>query len=285
MRLTKHHGLGNDFLVLLDPAGLAPGHRRTRSQPACDRHRGVGADGLIRVTAGEGGARPHDAPLQRRRRPSRDERQRDRAAWCRPRSSPASSRRPDVSVRTDAGRAPRGHRADGATASHRVTTDMGPAKVGEDEPEWLDDDIIRAVRVDIGNPHLVLHAADPDWDDDLVALGRAINESTPGGINVEVITPGPGDDELTMRVYERGVGITEACGTGACAAAAAAVAWELTGPDVVVHQPGGDARVTVGETTTLRGRGPPHRHHRLPVAVTHRENRRRPSGKDAAPWR
>ena len=56
---------------------------------------------------------------------------------------------------------------------------------------------------------------------DLVAARAAIDAS-PGGINVEVVAAGPGADELTMRVYERGVGITEACGTGACAAAAAA---------------------------------------------------------------
>jgi diaminopimelate epimerase len=128
---------------------------------------------------------------------------------------------------------------------------MGPVKVGDEEPEWLDDDIIRAVRVDVGNPHLVLHVPDPEWTADLEDLGRAVNESTPGGINVELVTPGPDDDEITMRVYERGVGLTEACGTGACAAAAAALAWDLTGPDVVVHQPGGDARVTVGDTATL----------------------------------
>ena len=66
-------------------------------------------------------------------------------------------------------------------------------------------------------------------DDDLVAHGRRVNDLVPGGINVELVMPGPRPGELTMQVYERGVGLTEACGTGACAVAAAAEHWELDG--------------------------------------------------------
>ena len=48
MRLSKHHGLGNDFLVVLDPTRRPPvGRRRWRARRLCDRHRGIGADGLI----------------------------------------------------------------------------------------------------------------------------------------------------------------------------------------------------------------------------------------------
>src|SRR5215831_3137041 len=53
MRLTKHHGLGNDFLVLLDLDGTRPVTGAT-ALALCDRHRGVGADGLVRVTARSG---------------------------------------------------------------------------------------------------------------------------------------------------------------------------------------------------------------------------------------
>ena len=55
MRLTKHHGLGNDFLVLLDLDGIHPVSPEL-AVALCDRRTGVGADGLIRVTAGTGGA-------------------------------------------------------------------------------------------------------------------------------------------------------------------------------------------------------------------------------------
>ncbi len=248
MQLTKHHGLGNDFLVMLDPGGLRP-VSALAVRHACDRHRGIGADGFIRATAGEGDA--HLTMNLFNADGGRAEMS-GNGIGCMVQAAVLAGlvAPPTVAVRTDAGRrlvqiAPNGER------SHRVTTDMGPAKVGEEEPEWVDDDIIRAVRVDVGNPHVVLHALDPDLAADVTELGRVINDSTPGGINVELIAPGPGAGELTMRVYERGVGRTEACGTGACAAAAAAVAWELTGPEVIVHQPGGDARVTVGDTAIL----------------------------------
>ena len=55
MRLTKHHGLGNDFLVLLDPDGLHP-VGPADAVALCDRRTGVGADGLLQVTAGRGDA-------------------------------------------------------------------------------------------------------------------------------------------------------------------------------------------------------------------------------------
>jgi diaminopimelate epimerase len=54
-----------------------------------------------------------------------------------------------------------------------------------------------------------------------------------------------------MRVYERGVGLTEACGTGACAVAAAADAWGLAPPAVRVHQPGGPVDIRIGSSVTM----------------------------------
>jgi diaminopimelate epimerase len=70
-----------------------------------------------------------------------------------------------------------------------------------------------------------------------------LEASDPAGINVEFVALGPGPDEITMRVWERGVGETQACGTGACAAAAALHHWGRVGPSVTVHQPGGPAAV------------------------------------------
>ena len=61
------------------------------------------------------------------------------------------------------------------------------------------------------------------------------------------------DDALRFRVWERGAGETLACGTGTCAAAAAAHAWGLVGTHVTVHNPGGDLDVEVGETMLLAG--------------------------------
>jgi diaminopimelate epimerase len=78
---------------------------------------------------------------------------------------------------------------------------------------------------------------------DLQALGEKVPH-----VNLEIIQPGPESNAITMRVHERGAGITKACGTGACAAADAALQWGLVPrsvPDVIVHMDGGSARVRV----------------------------------------
>ena len=66
MRLTKHHGLGNDFLVLLDLDGTRPVSPEDAAA-LCDRRTGLGADGLLRATAGTDGAAGHHGAAQRRR--------------------------------------------------------------------------------------------------------------------------------------------------------------------------------------------------------------------------
>jgi diaminopimelate epimerase len=84
---------------------------------------------------------------------------------------------------------------------------------------------------------------------DLVVAGAAVP-----GVNLEVIAAGPEPGAITMRVHERGVGITEACGTGAGIAAWAARDWGLADREVLVHMVGGDAEVTLdGDNVTLAG--------------------------------
>jgi diaminopimelate epimerase len=129
-----------------------------------------------------------------------------------------------------------GDRSDTAEAS----VDMGEPVLGPDQPQQSAGR--RARQVDMGNPHLVLLGPDPA-DVDVAGLGERLQEVHPGGINVEFISVGPGADELTLRVWERGVGETQACGTGSAAAAAAARSWGLVGPSVSVRNPGGTLRV------------------------------------------
>jgi diaminopimelate epimerase len=251
MRLTKHHGLANDFLVLVDLEGAQPVDVDL-VRHACDRHRGVGADGLLRATAGD---RDADVTMHLFNADGSRAEMSGNGIACLAQAVMLSGAvsGPAVRVRTDAGLRGIELTAGDGPRTHRFRTDMGAAKVGEEEPEWLDDDVVRAVRVDVGNPHLVLHVPDPGWRGDLDALGRAVNDAVLGGINVELMTPGPEADGITMVVYERGVGPTLACGTGACAVAAAAVAWDLAPARVNVHMPGGTAVVDVGDTVTLEG--------------------------------
>ncbi|HXW79105.1 MAG TPA: diaminopimelate epimerase, partial [Acidimicrobiales bacterium] len=99
--------------------------------------------------------------------------------------------------------------------------------------------------VDVGNPHLVVLGPDPNGID-VASLGPALSAEMgqgTGGVNVEFVALGPGRDQLTMRVWERGVGETLACGTGSVAAAAALHHWGRVGTKVTVNQPGGAAEV------------------------------------------
>jgi len=133
-----------------------------------------------------------------------------------------------------------------------ASVDMGEARLLDGDTDACNVSTGRR-RVDMGNPHVVLLGPDPAGID-VASIGSELERATPGGTNVEFIALGPGPDEITMRVWEGGVGETLACGTGACAAAAAVHAWGRTGPKVTVHQPGGAAVVDVsGPTVVLSG--------------------------------
>jgi diaminopimelate epimerase len=241
LTLSKHEGAGNDFLVLLDPADdvrLSSGEVRL----LCDRHKGIGADGLIRVTPG--GSRA-DVTMELRNADGGGA------------ATSGNGLRCLAQAVVDSGWID-GHLLRVATASGVVTVDyepgscpgtatasvgMGPVRLAG-EPELAAGQ--PAQRVDVGNPHLVVRAVDPAQLD-VVRLGAELCATEPGGINVEFIAPGPRPDELVLRVFERGVGETLACGSGSCAAAAVARAWGLVGRRVVVHNPGGPLEVDLGD--------------------------------------
>jgi diaminopimelate epimerase len=248
MRLTKHHGLGNDFLVLADPRGLRPADADL-ARAACDRHRGVGADGLLHLGPGTAGA---DVTMVLFNADGSRAEMSGNGIGCLVQAAVLTglASPPVVTVRTDAGLRRVSIAPSEAPRTHRVTVDMGRAEGSfDDEPEWTGGDVLRATRISMGNPHLVLQAADPDLLDDrdwVADLGRRANAAIPGGVNVEVVAPEAGG-VLRMDVYERGVGLTLACGTGACAAAVAARRWELTGDHLRVRMVGGTTAIELAE--------------------------------------
>jgi diaminopimelate epimerase len=238
LTLTKHHGSGNDFLVLLDLAGRTP-LDAARARTLCDRRRGIGADGVLRVTAGTGDS---DVTMQLRNADGSEAELSGNGLRCLAQAVVDAGVVPGPEVRVSTRAGVRrvvvlGEEGPGLVT---VSVDMGDAKVGPDQPQDFPDRKARAV--DMGNPHLVLLGPDPAGID-VADLGPRIESVHPGGINVEFVALGPGDDTLTMRVWERGVGETHACGTGSCAAAAAAREWGLVGERVTVRQPGGDVVV------------------------------------------
>ena len=252
LTLTKHHGLGNDFLVLLDLKGEHAGlDTRKAATRLCDRRRGVGADGLIIGWPGTDGA---DVDMELRNADGGEAEMSGNGIRCLAQAmfEAGAIATDEVTILTTAGRRivrcvnrPR-------PGYMHLAVDMGEVRVLSDDPRWRTGSIKATAIVNAGNPHLVL--LDPDLDDvDLAVEGPRLEAAFSDGINVEWIWPGPGPDELTLRVWERGAGATQACGTGSCAAAAAAMAWGRVGRHVVVHNPGGDVTVDLGDTAILTG--------------------------------
>ncbi len=247
MHLTKHHGLGNDFLVLVDLDDEHP-IDADDAIAVCDRHRGVGADGLIRATrSGDRGFR-----MELRNEDGSRAEISGNGISCLAQALVRGGFATGgvVEIDTDAGPRTVEVVERRSATEHRMRVAMGSPTIGQNLSEWESDAVLRAVAVDVGNPHVVCHVPDPGADLDLVTLGEKMNASIPGGVNVELIRPG-GPGELTMTVYERGVGLTQACGSGAVAAAVAAHHWGLAPASVTVHQPGGPATVDVGDPVYL----------------------------------
>ncbi len=252
LRFTKHHGAGNDFLVLIDP-GATGSLPAELVQALCDRQFGVGADGVIQIVDGQGAA---DLGMILQNADGREAEMSGNGMRCLAQAAVLSAlvSPPEFTVATAAGvktvRYTEGHHIHMAEAS----VDLGAVVIGEDQPQKFVDRRVRTV--DMGNPHLVMFG--PDLDVDVVGIGAHLQDVYPGGINVEFITSGDEPGTLHLRVYERGVGETQACGTGSAAAAAAARSWGLVDDEVEVRNPGGSLHVTLdGDSARLRG--PVHR--------------------------
>jgi len=250
LSLSKHEGAGNDFLVILDPTGdLRLDGADVRA--LCERHRGVGADGVIRVSPGRAGA---DLSMELRNADGGLAEMSGNGIRCLAQAAVDAGlvTPPVFSVATAAGTKTVTYLPGERPGRARASVDMGPVALGAEVPPPAG--VERARLVDVGNPHLVLLVDDAAALDgsvlDVAGVGARLEAGHPGGINVEWIAPGPGPDELVLRVWERGAGETLACGTGSCAAAAAARAWGLVGSRVAVHNPGGTLEVTLAADAT-----------------------------------
>jgi diaminopimelate epimerase len=246
LTLTKHHGLGNDFLVAFHPGvdDLPALARRL-----CDRRRGVGADGLLVAEATDGYAARmtlYNADGSRAEMSGNG---------IRCFAQALAQRRGDLSdqlILTDAG-----DRLVVLEATEDPATIMARVEMGDvsslDEPVgWaaLGCHPDRPVaHLSLGNPHSVV-GVDEVAVVDLGHLGSQVPH-----VNLEIVEPGPESNAITMRVHERGAGITEACGTGACAAAYAARSWGLVARgvgEVIVHMDGGTATVSFSDEAPER---------------------------------
>jgi len=275
-RLTKHHGLGNDFLVHLTDDAAAFSDRAAwieRAQRWCHRHHGVGADGLLLGFHGRGAGDGADLIMTLVNADGSLAEMSGNGIRCLAQAEALRRQEREVflSIGTDGGRrtVQVSPDPDGDPRTVAASVDMGPVHPGP-EPhgklqvtdEMLDDlggetglglDVIEAATFDVGNPHLVLLVPDASQVD-VARAGRLHQDLYPDGINVHYVSPTPHEaDTMTMYPWERGVGVTDACGTGATVVAYAANRWGLVGERVKVTMPGGVAEVEVGPTMTLHG--------------------------------
>jgi diaminopimelate epimerase len=267
VELAKLHATGNDFLVW-SRLGEDAGSREILGPQAaalCDRHRGVGADGLIVVQPGTHGA--DCSMLLFNADGGIAEMSGNGArclAWAAVHAGLGGSGR--LVVDTGGGRRTIDLDTDPNTgALCAATVDMGPvtfdpAAIPLDAPSPFDLEATfhgvtyRGDAAGMGNPHLVTFVDDVETAR-VTQHGPHLEHDGrfPNRTNVEFVAPGPEPDAVRMRVWERGVGETLSCGTGACAAAAVAHRRGLVGERVTVHVPGGDLLVSLGDTIRLGG--------------------------------
>ena len=277
VEFTKGHGTQNDFVVLPDPDAaldLSP----ARVAALCDRRRGLGADGVLRVVrwaklAGGTGSSGGGTSVDTVPEPEpgvewfMDYRNGDGsvAEMCGngvrvfARYLHERGWGPDEGLGSVGTRA--GVRTVSVTGSGRDTTvsvGMGPATLGARSRAGVRGVGFEGIAVDLGNPHLACVTTLELDTLDLTAPPTHDPELFPHGVNVEFVSPvvaGPGGDRVRMRVHERGVGETRSCGTGTVAAVVAALraAGRETG-EVAVQTSGGALRVTVEPgASTLHG--------------------------------
>ena len=262
IRLSKLHGAGNDFLVARAIEGVTPTDGAT-AQRLCDRHRGIGADGIITILSGTDGA---DCRMELRNADGSIAETSGNGirclAWVAHRAGLGDGER--LVVDTDAGRRELRLELDDTGDVAAATVDMGavtfePGEIPLQAPSAFDLEATfhgvtyQGDAAGVGNPHFVLFVDDP-------AAARVTqhgprletDERFPDRTNVEFVAVS-GPDELTMRVWERGAGETLSCGTGVCAAAATAHRRGLVGERVIVRVPGGVHEVELGDTVRLSG--------------------------------
>ena len=254
----KMHGLGNDFVVLDDrvrPMTLS----ESQVQAIADRRTGVGFDQLLVIEPAQGSG---DAFMTVRNADGGVVPSCGNGARCVAALVMDDLDKDDIVLETLAGPVEASRNSDGLVAG-----DMGPAKLGwqdiplalEENTEHLDlvvGPLSNPVAVNMGNPHVVFFVNDVE-DVDLNELGPVIETHAlfPKRTNVEIVDVIDAT-HIRMRVWERGVGITQACGTGACAAGVAAARRQLTERSVTVTLDGGDLQIDWREDEHVIMTGP-----------------------------
>jgi diaminopimelate epimerase len=259
MRFVKSQGAGNDFVMIEDLADEITLNAAFVAA-VCDRHFGVGADGLIRVVRSERA----DLFMDYYNADGEVAEMCGNGVRCL--AKYAADRGivtgDTLSVdtrggikhltlfRDEDGRVARVRVDMGAPIRDRALIPMSGEGDPLHQPIAIDDITFDAACVSMGNPHAVLFIDDLDTAPFHLGPHIETHPLFPAKTNVEFVEV-RSTSEVRMRVWERGVGETMACGTGACAVAVATHARGLTGRTVAVHLPGGTLDIEVTDDTVF----------------------------------
>jgi diaminopimelate epimerase len=252
LTFRKYEGLGNDFIVVdaLEERSLPT----ERAAVLCDRRFGVGADGVILLLPPR--VEGCDARMRVINADGSVPEMCGNGARCvalhlaRSRATPRTTLRID----TDAGVC--ACVVDDSRGEGMVTVDMGIIRVFDERIVDVDNRRVTLTVADSGNPHAVLFGAFSRTEVEHLGPRLATHPGFVRGTNVEFSRVAA--DGIDLVVWERGVGITLACGTGACATAAVACAKKLVARNVpiAVRLPGGRLDVTIDDRDRATMRGP-----------------------------
>lgn len=259
MHFAKGHGTGNDFVLLPDPDARLQLEADFVAR-LCDRRTGIGGDGVLRVVraAALQMLEPALAEMSGGAEYFMDYRNADgsvaemcgngvrvfarylvRCGWAPP-------GRVEIGTRT-------GMRVADTPQSGDVVVDMGPPVIDLGGPLKVTaaGRTYLCVPVSMGNPHVVCEVSDLAELGDLWDVPEVDSDRFADGVNVEFVQR-LGSNSIAMRVHERGVGETQSCGTGACAAAVAMLPG-AGGPPCMVSVPGGQLSVRWTQQTVYLG--------------------------------
>ena len=233
----KMHGLGNDFVVIDARVSAIPQMSEKAARALADRREGIGCDQVIILEQSE------RADFRMRIFNSSG----GEVQSCGNASRAVALLHGENALVETAGGTIALQPAEGSASvdmgAPRFEWDVIPLAYAMDTahmPVGWGDALSNPAAINVGNPHVVFFVEDADAVD-LATLGPEIETDPlfPEAINVNVASLA-GDNHLKLRVWERGAGLTRACGTGACASAVAAIARGLVASPVTVSLPGGD---------------------------------------------
>ncbi len=251
MRFTKMQGLGNDYIYVWGEVD-SPEELSVRLS---DRHFGIGGDGLILMDRSD----VADFKMRIFNADGSEAKMCGNGIRCVGKYvfEKGYTDKKEITVETLSGIKTLQLEIETGKVKN-ITVQMGQTKVGSEMTLDIDGTEVSCVPVSVGNPHAVTFVEDMDKVD-LSAIGPKLEKhpAFPDGINAEFVQV-IDEHTLRMRVWERGSGITLACGTGACASAAAAVIQGLciANTPISVQLDGGILQIKIASDGTAQMRGP-----------------------------